>query len=68
MVFSICLFSVQYRIWESDLRTFKVGFNLFHQKISSYGILLSKQGGWSLKSVEMKTTEDLWNYILCEKR
>lgn len=29
-------FSVQYRNWESDQRTFKVGFNPFHQKIVWY--------------------------------
>ncbi len=71
MVFSICLFSVQYRIWVSDRRTFEVGFNLFHQKISSCGILRSKQGGWISISVEMngkmEKTDDLWNYIRCEK-
>lgn len=52
---------------ESDRRTFKVGFNLFHQNKRRYDLLPSEQGEWRLKSKGMEKTEDLWSYTLWEK-
>lgn len=49
MVFSICLFSVQYRIWESDRRTFRVGFNLFHQKMKFVWCITVETGRMELE-------------------
>lgn len=62
MVFSICPLNVQHGSGvKSNLRTFKVGFNLFDQKISWY--MLYHCHNTVLQWTEMGETEELWSYI-----